>query len=734
MQRQIISFLMAAGLSVYAGSAQDQVEQLETRMDSIPEYAGSTTFNKDSHPLQVSGSVAVRLKNMDYYKAAPLQKADRSRTVMDAVFLAGFAATPNSNVNMWATLALPFDFSGYFTNQLAKTPNDGPYNQMDRAPFHHSFDYYGATLFENLTAGIDVRGGGLAGMLKAGGVIWANASPLTLWEREASPRFVSQYELFEEEKTVSTYYKEKTFRPVKEGGRAFWTNRSLGGVMLDMYQLPWDLKAQIILSQPADMDQGTRDGLRVLGSQPGEIEMTGDMDLRGDVFNARISKQKIAETMEIGANFLGINFDRDIIYEPEFKTGFKDDIKPYLIYNRIASIDVKGNVNPMVHVKADLAMSWDDTVTFISEDNQYDRDDFVNSRSGMNFGFYSAVRAKYWQPMTLEAIYLPKDFYSPYGMSNNSRMPTWRRDEMYLGAGTFRYTPNLMGLNLKFEPELNRGRFDVQYGQHKQVEKGFDALVFNYRLNGRTQWESTNSWTKHKPIFNMDSGIGNTDARYISRLGNEKTELKLYRQYGGLYGGTWEMWESFVSYGNATDAAENNIPQHVKWSSVLSIDAGYDIGHWFGTDRNIMLTAYATLSGISTGFVPLPVSESQSDMLLWGFYGQSEPAIAITPNFHAILILGYETWRAEQAYVKRSFTSKIGANVPEYDIIGEKGTYITKEPINYQQTAIGFGFDWDFTSRAGLHFRYKHATHSDESVSENNWKAHFIQAETKLWF
>ena len=70
-----------------------------------------------------------------------------------------------------------------------------------------------------------------------------------------------------------------------------------------------------------------------------------------------------------------------------------------------------------------------------------------------------------------------------------------------------------------------------------------------------------------------------------------------------------------------------------------------------------------------------------------------------------------------------------------YNAVYSKGGYYYEQaPINILQTALGFGFDWDFSARAGLHFRYKWMTHSDETVSENDWKGHYIQVETKMWF
>jgi len=335
-------------------------------------------------------------------------------------------------------------------------------------------------------------------------------------------------------------------------------------------------------------------------------------------------------------------------------------------------------------------------------------------------------------------VFFQPGFYSPYSLSNPSRFPGWRKDETYLNAGALRYSPNMAGINFKLEPSFNRGYFDFQYAQHRQIEAGKDVVSFNYRLNGRSMWESSNSWTKHKPLFVADSG-NSSGAAYTARAGVERGTadgVKMYRQHGGLYGGTWEMWESFAAYDNGEQAAKQEVPSHAKWSSYMSFMGGYDIGHWFGTDRNIMMTAFVALSGVSTSFAPLAVSEKSFDMLVTSFYGQFEPTVAVTPTFHMVGILGLETFRSNKAYVAR----EVGRAMGKYDANNPNRAneitpfYYEKAPINYKDFAIGLGFDWDFSDRVGLHFRYKFMTHSDETVSENNWHSHYIAAETKAWF
>jgi hypothetical protein len=735
----------------FAETPEEQIQRVNSNLDSLGEYASSSVIGKDDAPVAVSGDITVRLKHFDFFESSPLQYFDKMRTSAMSALNAAIVVSPASYLSVFSNLYLPFDFSGYFTNEQATTPNTGGYKSGERVPYFHSTDYYGVAVSENMLVGLDMRGGYFGAKLLMGGVIWTNQSPLSMWERETMARFASQYETFEDEKVVSTYYKEKNFKPVKEGGRAFWTNRSFGGFLFELDPLPFNFKGQFLISQPNDVDIGTRDGLRLLGSQFGELEMTGTYDMRGSVYAGRFAKERIAfldADLTAGLNYMGINYDPSLVYEGPVYDGYFNSADSSIRFanNRVASFDIKGNLTPKFYLALDLALSWDDSLTYKHSEKCiagtcFDKSDYSQESSSLAFGVYAKLQDKHWEPITLELIYLPKDFYSPYSMSNPSRFPSWRQDEFYVGAGTFRYGPNMMGANLKLEPEFNRGRFDIQYGIHKQVEKGEDIINFKYNLNGRAMWESSNSWTKHKPFFLADSGTSK-GPHYISRAAGAFNKGKLLHQSGGVRGGTWELWESFTPYKQGVDAKSVNMDeyQHVKWNSSLVMDMGYDIGHWFNTDRNIMMSLYTALSGVSTSFAPIAYSEKQDDMLMWNWFVQSEPAFAITPTLHGLLILGFETFRAENAYaVLTEGGVSGGTNEKSYSTLyGDPKNLGLRSyvfaPINILQTALGFGLDWDFAARAGLHLRYKWMTHTDEAISKNDWKAHYVQAETKVWF
>jgi hypothetical protein len=734
----------------------------EDRLDSLGDYASSTLIGKDDSPVAASGDFTVRFKHFDYTKASPLQEGETMRTHLNAALNALIVVSPASYLTLFSSLYLPFDFSGFFVNEQAFSPNRESFgNTGERVQgFHPVSDFYGASINENMLVGMDMRGGSFGVTLLVGGVIWTSQSPLSMWERETNPRFVSQYELYEEEKVVSTYYKEKGFKPVKEGGRAFWTNRSFGGWMLDFHTLPWDLKAQFLFSQPANVYIGMRDGLRLNSRDGGEMELVGTYDYRGTAIGARIAKEKINfwdASLTVGANYTGVTFDPAQIYEGSFIGNFYNakDNSIKFENTHVATIDLKGNLNPKLFLSFDLAFSWDDTtIVRPSTDIQTNDPSYFNpkelssSRSAPVFGIYAKAQSKHWEPITLEVIYLPRDFYSPYSITNPDRVPAWRKDQFYVGAGTYRYGPNMTGANLKIEPEFNRGRFDLQYGIHTQVEEGEDIINFKYNLVGRQLWETSTSWTRHKPFFNLDSGGA---GRYVYRVGGSPSSYILGNQRGGLRSGYGETWDAFVPFTTAQDAhhcsqstffggegaadVPCNLPVSKKWNSTVSADMGYDIGHWFGTDRNIMLQLYTSLSGVSTGFLPVAYTDKHEDgMLMWSWFAQSEPAVAITPKLHGFLILGFENFRAEKAYVGLQSEVSMPNNIGYNAIYPEGLFYYQLSPINIWQTAMGFGFDWDFAARAGLHFRYKYLTNSDENLPQNNWNAHHVQAETKVWF
>ena len=122
-------------------------------------------------------------------------------------------------------------------------------------------------------------------------------------------------------------------------------------------------KNEVLLTMDADM--ATRDGLRMYGGQPGELEMMGGYDLRASVYHGRIAKEKIADNLTIGVNYMGVTYDEASIYEEEFRAQWiNNGMSPVLLNTHVASVDVKGNVTSKLFLMADLGVSITDSTVF----------------------------------------------------------------------------------------------------------------------------------------------------------------------------------------------------------------------------------------------------------------------------------------------------------------------------------------------------------------------------------
>ena len=157
------------------------------------------------------------------------------------------------------------------------------------------------------------------------------------------------------------------------------------------------------------------------------------------------------------------------------------------------------------------------------------------------------------------------------------------------------------------------------------------------------------------------------------------------------------------------------VPEHRKWTFNLEMDASKDIGPLVGYSRELFLGGYASLNGVSQDFRALAFGPK--DMMLWGAYARVEPAIALTEKFYLLALGGFETWRADMAYMDDPATQEV-----------------QPMPIVYNDYAAGIGFDWEFAARIGLHARYKWMKHVDEKFTANNWTGRMMSAEIKTWF
>jgi len=388
----------------------------------------------------------------------------------------------------------------------------------------------------------------------------------------------------------------------------------------------------------------------------------------------------------------------------------------------------------------------------------------------------------------VDLAYIKKGFYSPFSFA--APMDAFFAfGSNCLGTGTFvakseasPYFQNMAGAQLTVAPKISGyGHFRVKYGQHFQPEKGRDLLFFPYRLNG----QDLNTFIKS--TYTM-FGVGTVDfpmpkRKYDRRMGdesydphsdvnggdNENAHLEQSPEQGGLRADYHSMFEGFVPYDDSLQVLYNIlcrkgvidgyrevsagsagkivnvngdtvtvtinelqsdghgfVPMHKKYTFNFEVDAAYDVGPLIRYKNEFFLAGYAALNGVSTAFKGFAVNDEAEDMLLWSVYLRFEPYIALTKKLYCGLLLGYENWRSNKAWMNLAVSAD-GKEDLAHPII-------KRVPINYKDAAYGISFEWDALERMGLHGRFKWMTHKDESFTGNNYSAFLASLEIAMFF
>lgn len=734
---------------------------------------------------------------------------DAARNSMDANFTLKVGVNASSFIKAWSMVSFGYDFGGHFQNDKAflhprtvTLPGAGSLpdtvaGDMSRAPYLQDKNREAGRIFEDLSAGLDIRTDPADANIRAGSAMWVEGSPFTIWRRDPRPILAWYYEGYEPEQSSYQYYTQKFFYRQNNLGRLSWPKRPFGGMEMDAFRLPWDMGLQVDFAQPTNMLPTKTDGNTY--NAPGDAEALGSINSLGQMYYGRLTKKTVFAGLTAGLNVLWVQLPDDIINQTVYSTtstttqGFRYQFRqggpmPFYTDPRVFSLDARGKLNPTTFIHADLALAFEDTVQFHPPDSLANDTNWIKAANGglyngtfpvrhaqsrVNPAAYVKLNTSGTLPIEAEAFYAAKKFWSPYAMTEYA-VPV-HRDEIKLGTGSFSYEPNLVGLSVKVSPKLPSGFFNFTIGQHVQAEKGKDMIRFQHVLNGRDVWNASSSWSRTEPGRLLDEGVPYFNARYESRLGEGQRNfnpLYLQAQPGGLRGDDQELWEEFAAYDNVAQANAGIVPESRKYAASLAADYGHDVGPMVGYSRTLMVAMYGSVNSIAKDLSG-PLDSKQT--LLWSALGRLEAVISIAPTFQIIGLLGTETWRSDKTYRnflynkqntnsdannKQTFSAPVTPagdtlknpdgtviiynNILSYEPImsvtraGDQRAnplvVAIASPIDYLQMAYGVGFDWDFTSRAGLHVRYKFATHADKNLPDNDWKGSFFFAETKLWF
>jgi hypothetical protein len=746
--------------------------------DVLESKVRSTLLFGGSSPVSFSGEGRLRISEHDFYNYPGFIARDQTWTQAnwegnESMLRLGMIVRPNRNTVLWSKIGFQHTLPGNFLNADAvdstTTAPRMPTGWTKEQSRHDKSDVT-ANIHEDMAAGLAIRTVPASFWVRMGNVIWTEASPLTIWKSQ--PRtFAWDYLPFEVEQPVSRYY-EYNIAKGEKSGRAAWNKKPFNGIDFRSIDLPLGMQVNLMYADFERYDNFEREF----------IDFSNDLGYAGDgtdakqlgigdsyrhMFHARIANDKVLDNFTVGLNAVGILYQRDIALQGQWRNNFNFITKSAMdsstgrtiIYRsgkgfykepKVVSADIKGAVNEKLDIHFDLAAARVDTVWryFDANSSLFDAqgrrrlfatDSSATHNSDLAFAAYMRIKSRYGIPVQTDLAYIPQGFYSPFSFAapQDAFFPVGAN---MVGAGKFitrgegsPYAQNMAGINVSVAPNVGYGHFRVTYGQHFQPKAARDLLYFPYRLNG----QDFNSVFQSSYARWGNNLVDNSlPVKYDRRLGDESYQTKEFGppmgpEAGGLRSDYLSMYEGFVPYESAAQADSNRsrpttiftsspfVPQHQKYAFNLEVDGAWDIGPAIGYSRDLFLSGYLSLNGVSSEL--RPVAFSPKDMMLWGTYVRLEPAIALTQKLYLLGLAGYENWRSDMAYMEILNPQDGSLNVE-------------RRPIDYKDYAFGAGFDWDFVSRVGLHGRYKWMKHTDEFFSDNDWAAFVASAEIKMWF
>jgi hypothetical protein len=743
----------------------------------------STNLAKASDKVGFAGFIINRAFDNQYSEIPRDRSVDAAGTKLDAELTLKMAVNANSFMRVTTMLSFGYDFSGHFLNNkadrhlqtldVAGIPLvDTIRSDKTRAPYVQDAQREGAGVFEDMMASIEIKTDPVDANLRAGSALWIEGSPFTLWKRDPRPRLAWYYEGYEPELASMQYYNQKFFYRRNDLGRLSWPKKPFGGIELDAYRMPGGTGLQFAFAQPANMIPTAKDGS--MTSHLGDAEGLSSFDNLGEMYYGRLTKSKVYKDLTLGGNLLWIELPLDMInqkvFGPNLPQGFVYQFQninqqPFFAQPRVFTLDARGNLSSSLFIHADFALAMDDTVKYLpfdrnpatpAMDTVYDGRSKVERASSTPVpAFYLKVNSGKGLPYEAEAFFAGKGFWSPYALTEHP-LPLGR-DEMKLGSGAFSYQPNLVGASVKVSPKVSNGFLNFTIGQHVQPEKGRNMIAFQHTLTGREVWTASNSWSRTDPSRYLDEGAPFGNPKYAGRVGEHgpnRNMLHKGRQTGGLRGGDLELWEEFAAYDSKEQAELGNAPESQKWATSLAADWGYYLNPLFGYEKPILVNLYGMVNSIGTDLTGVANNDKT---LLWNALARLEPGIAVTDNLLIIGTVGVETFKSDKAW-RNILANENSTTRPWFDAEGKAVSYnninyyepvvastpggqnalpfvvAEHSPIDYLLMAYGIGFDWDFSQRAGMHFRYKYATHADKNLPSNDWSGSFLFGEMKIWF
>ena len=347
--RRIAILAMLGALSAWSQTAPPVVDpgaqtvladSMRQSMDDMDALIRKSMLTGSSKPVSFSGEALVRFigTSFDQYPSWMATDETENKNSLASIRVAMVAA-PQRNLRLWSKIAFNADLYGYGdpatlnsaltqNNQAAAAAGAGlsQYAVQQTGLFNpHSEDVY-----EDMSAGLIASIGKSSTSLKLGGVLWTEASPLTVWKAQ-NREFDWDYLPFELEQSPAQYYEYAESKGEKSG-RAAWNKKPFQGIQWESIDLPGKLYFELTYGyyegyqkwQPNYLNPSNTNALQYTGSAAGEpgLRQIGDKAIGiGDdyhhIFIGRLARQEFplpsnqALPIQVGLNYVNFHTDPD---------------------------------------------------------------------------------------------------------------------------------------------------------------------------------------------------------------------------------------------------------------------------------------------------------------------------------------------------------------------------------------------------------------------------------------
>lgn len=221
-------------------AAKVELDSINAGLDQYESMARRSILSGGSKPVSFAGEAIGRIIGSTYREYPDWMQADATTMKNSfATLRVGMVAAPNRNLRLWSKVAFDHALLGSTASPSTVAGNDAkelPYGYYRSPTTGEAGFKLGSLVFEDMAAGAVAKIGPTTWSMKAGGVLWNELSPLTVWKIQ--PRiFAWDYLPFELEQSTAQFYDYGTIKGEKSG-RAAWNKKPFQGIQLESVELP----------------------------------------------------------------------------------------------------------------------------------------------------------------------------------------------------------------------------------------------------------------------------------------------------------------------------------------------------------------------------------------------------------------------------------------------------------------------------------------------------------------